>query len=273
MKTAVIQMNSSSDKRRNIEKALSFVHTAAGRGARFVLLPEVFNYRGGIKTKKDLRTISEEIPGGSLRPFLDAAPRYKAFILAGSIYEKAKDSQKVYNTSALISPAGKIIAKYRKIHLFDAILKEKAIRESDSFLAGEKTVVAQVEGFNVGMSICYDLRFPELYRAYAGRGAQIFSVPSVFTKITGQAHWKVLLRARAIENLCYVLAPNQIGRDAKGIEAFGHSMMVNPWGEVLAEASGDREEIIFAEISLKEIQKARQILPAAGRSRFEITRK
>src|SRR3989338_6539622 len=266
MKTAVIQMNSSGDKQRNIEKALRFVRTAAGRGAQFILLPEVFNYRGGIKTKEDFRMISEEIPGAlrhaqdgskdgersrttSLRPFLGAARKAKAFILAGSIYEKAKGSQKVYNTSVLISPEGKICAKYRKIHLFDAILKGKAIRESDSFLAGKKIVVARVEKFNVGMSICYDLRFPEFYRACARLGAHILCVPSAFTKITGQVHWEVLLKARAIENLCYVLAPNQTGTDSRGIEAFGHSLIISPWGEVLARASAAAEEIIFAELS------------------------
>lgn len=273
MKTAVIQMNSSSDKRRNIEKALSFVHAAAGRGARFILLPEVFNGRTFIKTTRDLSAMAEAIPGGSLRPFLEAAQKFKVFILAGSIYEKAPQKAKVYNTSTLISPQGKIIAKYRKMHLFDAVLNKKSIRESAYFLPGEKAVVSRAGEFNLGMTICYDLRFPELYRACARLGAHVLCVPSSFTKITGEVHWEVLLKARAIENLCYVLAPNQIGRDAKGIEAFGHSMIVNPWGEIAAEASGDREEILFAEISLKEIQKARQILPAAGCSRFDITSK
>ncbi len=289
MKTAVIQMNSSGDKRRNIEKALSFLHAAAGRKARFILLPEVFNYRGGIKTKQDLRMISEEIPGvlrhaqddskdgersrtKSLRPFLDAARKSKAFVLAGSIYEKGEGSQKVYNTSALISPEGKVIAKYRKIHLFDAILKKKAIRESDFFLAGKKIVIARIEQFNVGMSICYDLRFPELYRACARLGAHVLCVPSAFTKITGQVHWEVLLKARAIENLCYVLAPNQTGTDARGIEAFGHSLIISPWGEILARASATAEEIIFADLSLPEVQKARRVFPSVQRSRFGVVR-
>lgn len=273
MKTAIIQMNSSGDKRRNIEKALSFVHTAAGRGARFILLPEVFNYRGGVKAKKNLQMISEEIPGASLRPFMGAARKARAFILAGSIYEKAKGSQKVYNTSALISPAGKIIAKYQKSHLFDAVLKKKTVRESDSFLAGKKTVVARVEKFKVGMSICYDVRFPELYRACARLGAHVLCVPSAFTKITGQVHWEVLLKARAIENLCYVLAPNQAGTDARGIEAFGHSLIIGPWGEILARASASAEEIIFAELSLSEVQKARRVFPSAQRPKFGIVRK
>ncbi len=272
MKTAVIQMNSSSDKQRNIEKALSFLHAAAGRKARFILLPEVFNYRGGIKTKQDLQMISEEIPGESIRPFLDAARKSKSFVLAGSIYEKTEGSQKVYNTSALISPDGKIIAKYRKIHLFDAILKKKVIRESDSFLAGKKTVIARIEEFNVGMSICYDLRFPELYRACARLGAHVLCVPSAFTKITGQVHWEVLLKARAIENLCYVLAPNQTGTDARGIEAFGHSLIISPWGEILARACAPTEEIIFADLFLSEVQKARRVFPFAERSKFGVVR-
>lgn len=273
MKTAVIQMNSSGDKRRNIEKALDFVRAAAGRGARFILLPEVFNYRGGIKTKEALRMIAEDIQGESLRPFLDAARRHKAFILAGSIYEKAQGSAKVYNTSALISPAGKIIAKYRKIHLFDAILEEKTVCESDSFLAGKKIVAARVKEFNIGLSICYDVRFPELYRACARLGAHVLCVPSAFTKMTGQVHWEVLLKARAIENLCYVLAPNQTGTDSRGVEAFGNSLMISPWGEILARASATAEEIIFAELSLVEVQKARRVFSSAQRSRFGVVHK
>ena len=273
MKTAVIQMNSSGDKCRNLEKALSFVHAAVGRKARFILLPEVFNCRGGVRTKQDLQMISEKIPGESLRPFLDVARASKVFILAGSIYEKIPQSEKVYNTSVLISSEGKVIAKYRKIHLFDAILKKKTIRESDSFLAGKKMVIRRVEEFNVGMSICYDLRFPELYRACARLQAHVFCIPSAFTKITGQVHWEVLLKARAIENLCYVLAPNQTGSDARGIEAFGHSLIVSPWGEILAQAGANKEEIIFAELFLAEIQKARRILPQKIRSTgFEVVR-
>ena len=137
----------------------------------------------------------------------------------------------------------------------------KKIKESDYFLSGKQIALTRVKDFNLGMSICYDLRFPELYRHYFGRGAEILTVPSAFTAKTGQAHWESLLRARAIENLAYVLAPNQVGTDSKGILSHGHSMIVSPWGEIIARASNDKEEIIYGVISHDNISKARAILP------------
>lgn len=261
MKIALIQINATNDKEKNIQKAVSFVHAALRHGAQFVLLPEIFHYRGQT-TIKHLKKISEKIPGPSIKPFMEIAKKYKAFILCGSIYEKIKGNTRVYNASVLIGPTGCIVAKYRKINLFDAVLGRKKIRESEKIKAGAKIALTKVKTFKAGLTVCYDLRFPGLYQKYAARGAHVLCVPSVFTKKTGEAHWETLLRARAIENLCYVLAPNQIGKDARGVESYGNSMVVDPWGKILARASGDKEEVLFADISMKTVERVKKILPS-----------
>ena len=243
MKVAVIQLNAAKDKERNIEKAIDCVKKAILKKADFILLPEVFNFRG-VNVKK----ASEKIPGETLLPLLKLAYKYNVFILAGSIYERIKGSEKLYNTSVLIDNQGKVKVKYRKIHLFNAVIKNKKIFESKKFLSGKRGVLAQVNEFNVGLSVCYDLRFSEMYRKYALKGADILCVPSAFTHETGKFHWEVLLRARAIENTCYVLAPNQVGKDAQGVRSYGNSMIIDPWGKVLVRASGRDEGIIYANI-------------------------
>ncbi len=267
MKIAVIQLNATDDKRENIKKALGFVEQALSKKAKFVLLPEVFSFRGCVDARGGFKDIAEGIPGESLMPLRVLARRYKAFILAGSVHERARGSSKVYNTSVLIDAAGIIRARYRKIHLFDAVVGKKRVRESDWFLPGRQLRTASVGKFKIGMSICYDLRFPQMYRVYAQRGADVLCVPSAFTQKTGTAHWEVLLRARAIENLCYVVAPNQIGKNGQGIDHYGNSMIVDPWGTVLARASAGKEEVIFARICKKEITKRRGLLPSVHRQR------
>ena len=157
--------------------------------------------------------------------------------------------------------SGQITAKYRKIHLFDARLGDQIIKEKDNFIPGRRLMSARAGEFRVGLSICYDLRFPDLYQNYARKGVEILTVPSCFTKKTGEAHWETLLRARAIENLSYVLAPNQIGCDIRGMQAYGHSMIISPWGKVLARGSARGQEIIFGEVDMEEVRKARRILP------------
>ena len=259
MKVAVVQMGSGPDKARNIATALRLVEQAAQQQAKFVLLPEIFNYRDG--KLNDLKSIKEKIPGVSTEPLRNLAKQYKIFILAGSIYEEIKNSDKVYSTSAFIDGQGNIAAVYRKIHLFDANLGKTIIKESALFVAGQDPAMVSLGEFSIGLSVCYDVRFPELYRHYAQKGAQILVVPSAFTKTTGQAHWETLLRARAIENLCYVLAPNQIGAGPGGVECYGHSMAVGPWGEVLAKGSGEKEEIVYADISKSKINQCRRTLP------------
>ena len=261
MHVALIQFNAGADKKANIARASGYVEESLRGGAKFVLLPEIFNWRGDAQGQERMAA-AENIPGLSIEPFRGLAKQYRAHILLGSILEKAKDPQKLYNTSVLIDPQGRIAAKYRKIHLFDARLDDKIVRESAAFIAGRKKTMGRVGPFTIGMSICYDLRFADLYRAYAVMGANVLVVPSCFMKATGEAHWEVLLKARAIENLSYVLAPNQVGVDGRGMPAFGKSMVISPWGETIAKASADKEEIITADIDMDAVQQARIRLPS-----------
>ncbi len=265
MKVALIQFNAGADKADNIRRAIDFVRRAIDRGARFILLPEIYNFRGDTRNKAEIAKIAERIPGPSVLPFAALARRHKVHILIGSVFEKSAGTSKAYNTSILINAEGKPAAKYRKIHLFDARIGDKIICESDCFLAGKSPALTAAAGFKTGLSVCYDLRFPEGYRHYCRQGAHILTVPSCFTKKTGQAHWEILLRARAVENLAYVLAPNQVGADYRGVEAYGNSMIVSPWGEVIARGSSNKEEVIYGEITMAEIEKARAILPGIAR--------
>src|SRR6185503_15838447 len=200
LKVAAIQINADDNKARNIEKALAMVQRAADRGAKFIALPEVFNCRGRISSLEILKDIAEPVTGPSIEPLMRLARKNHITILAGSILERTT-KPRAYNASVLIGPSGRIQAVYRKKNLFDATIGKKKIRESHYIVKGEKDVVASVAGFKVGLSICYDLRFPNHFKACAVKGAQILCVPSSFTKRTGQAHWETLLRARAIENL------------------------------------------------------------------------
>jgi deaminated glutathione amidase len=257
MKVAVIQLDAQNEKKKNLLKAADFCRQALERGARFVALPEVFNFRG---KSESLAEVAENIPGPSLFPLMDLARQYKAYILAGSVYERIARQKKFYNTSVLINPKGEMSAIYRKRHMFDAVVARQKIRESKIFLPGKSFAMAAIEKFTIGLSICVDLRFPQDYQHYRKSGCQLLAVPSSFIQSTGEAHWEVLLRARAIENLSYVIAPNQTGKDANGVTAFGNSMIISPWGEVLARAD-TREEIIYAQVSLAEVQKVRRWLP------------
>ena len=263
MKTALVQLSAGSNKKENIAKAVSLVEQCIRKGAEFVLLPEAFSFRGNLK--EFLPSVAETIPGESTAPLMALAKKYNVFILAGSIYEKIKGSAKAYNSSVLINDRGDAAAVYRKTHLFELNLPAKKINESDYLMAGEKAVVAQVQAFKAGFSICYDLRFPELYRDYFKKNTEILCAPSAFTFETGKAHWQTLLKARAIENLSYVLAPNQCGGEGQIIPCYGHSMIVGPWGEILAEASEDKEEIIFADLRKEQIEEKRRILPLFGK--------
>jgi len=260
MKIALLQFCAGLDKAANLSKALTLSQEALDRGAKFILLPEAFNFRGVGGNKELFEKAAEKIPGPSVDAFVPLAKKYNVSFLLGSILEKAPIAH-AYNTSVFIDPRRGVIAKYRKIHLFDARIDDKIIREADCFRAGRQLTTVKIGEFRMGFSICYDLRFPELYQNYARKGVEILTVPSCFTKKTGEAHWETLLRARAIENLSYVLAPNQVGVDAGGMQAYGHSMIISPWGEVIARGGAGKEEIIFGEINIEEIKKARSILP------------
>lgn len=258
MKVALVQMNAGENVAANMERAQEWVSLAASKGAQFIALPELFMGRGGEAWRE-----ADAVPGSWTAPFCALAAQFGCAILLGSGYEKSKQAQRVYNTSVLIDPAGDVVISYRKIHLFYLALNPSVmIDERKRFLPGLSPAMGQIDAWRIGLSVCYDLRFPELYRCYAQAEANLLVVPSSFTAPTGEAHWEVLLRARAIENLSYVLAPNQVGRDGNGVLSYGHSLVVDPWGHVLACGSPDQEELVWAELSLDAVAQARQVLPA-----------
>ena len=264
LKVAAVQMMSGPDKEKNLQQAETFIIKAIKKDAKFILLPEVFNYRGDLK---DAVKQAEKIPGYSTKFISRLAKKYNVWILIGSLMEKSVEAYhgKPFNTSILVNPNGKIVAKYRKIHLFDIKLFNKKgvkeILESKRNLAGDKPKLARIGNIKVGLSICYDLRFPELYRYYSKNGVEILCIPSSFTKPTGEAHWHMLVKARAIENLAYVIAPNQAGTGSAGVKTFGHSLIVDPWGKILAEGPSNKEAVIFADIDLDYLKKVRKNLP------------
>lgn len=256
---AAVQMVAGDDKAANRAEAERWVRVAAAQGARVVALPEVFIWRG---IKKQERQNAEAVPGATSEFLSHLARERGIYLLGGSILEEIAGSPKAYNTSLLFDPSGKLLASYRKIHLFDVDLANGvSARESDTRAFGDGIVVAKTELCEMGLSVCYDLRFPELYRALVAKGAQLVFVPSAFTAYTGQAHWETLLRARAIENQVYIIAPDQFGKSAKSFETHGHSMIVDPWGKILGELS-DGPGIIAAEIDLDYLTKIRAELPA-----------
>jgi deaminated glutathione amidase len=254
---ALIQTDAGPDPERNFARAAELAETAAGAGARLVALPEYLQYRG---PDDGYRASARPIPGPFTEPFAEIARRHGCWILAGSLAETSDDPARPFNTSALLGPDGEIAARYRKIHLFDVAVDAGPVDvESARVGGGRDTVVADVDGAKLGLSICYDLRFPELYRTLALAGAEILAVPSNFTERTGRDHWEVLLRARAIENGAWVIAPSQIG-GPPGQPAYGHSMVVDPWGIVVAQAP-DRESIVHAKIDTDRVAAVRRQIP------------
>jgi predicted amidohydrolase len=231
LRVAAIQLNSTGDKARNLATAERLVREAAADGARFVALPEKWNLLAG---GEELAVGAEPLDGPSLNAARDWARELGIHLLAGSISERG--AGKASNTSVLIGPAGDDLAVYRKIHMFDVDAGGVPYRESEHEQAGSEIVTGQLEDLVLGMSVCYDLRFPELFRILALRGARVLAVPSAFTTATGRDHWEVLLRARAIENQVFVVAPNQVGEAPPHYDSFGHSAIVDPWGVVLASA-------------------------------------
>ena len=259
LKVAAIQLASNDNKASNVSHAVKFVKEAIAAEAEFIVLPETFNYRGD---SEDSSFVAEEIEGESLLPLIDLAKRHNVWILAGSIYEKVVNSAKPYNTSVLIDNLGNTKDKYRKIHLFDVSIEGKEILESKRNLAGKEIVLSSINGIKIGLSVCYDIRFPELFRKYSERGVELICIPSSFTALTGEAHWEVLVRARAIENQCFVIAPNQSGIGTGRVMTFGNSIIVDPWGRMLARAAKEGEEVIYADLSFDELYEIRRNLPA-----------
>jgi len=256
---AAVQMLATEDKAVNLQQAARWTRDAASQGARVVALPEVFNWRGD---KKNERQSAETIPGPTSEALAELARGLGIYLLGGSLLEVIPGSSKAYNASLLFDPKGNLVASYRKIHLFDVDLANGvSARESDTRASGDSVALVKTELCTMGLSVCYDLRFPELYRALVHQGVELVFVPSAFTAYTGKAHWEMLLRARAIENQVYVIAPNQFGKNPKSFETHGHSMIVDPWGKILAEAS-DGSGLIMAEIDLAYLAQVRAQLPA-----------
>jgi deaminated glutathione amidase len=258
VRAAAIQLNSNQEKERNLSIAEPLVREAAADGANLVVLPEKFNVLG---SPDDLRAGAEPVPGPTTEWAGEVCRELGVWLVAGSIVERMEGDDKLRNTSALIGPDGGIHAVYRKIHLFDVEVGGMVYRESDAEAPGDEVVVADVDGVELGMAVCYDLRFPELFRIMAVRGARVVSLPAAFTVPTGRAHWEILVRARAIENQIFVIAAGQIGSHPPDHESYGHSMIIDPWGEVLAEAP-DEVGFITADLDFDAQRTVREKLPS-----------
>jgi len=258
---AAVQMTSTADKARNLARAEELVGEAAARGAKLVGLPENFSFMGPDAEKP---AAAEPLTGPTLARMSELAKRHRIVLLAGSVLESRTQDSRYHNTSVLFGPEGERLAVYRKIHLFDVDIPDGArYRESEQIAPGAEVVAAQTPFGKLGLTVCYDLRFPELYRALGKAGAEVLFVPAAFTHLTGLAHWEVLLRARAIENLCYLVAPAQTGWHSEKRQTWGHATVIDPWGQVLATA-GTGEGLAIAPIDLEYLQKVRRELPALG---------
>ena len=265
MRAAAVQLNSTADKARNLETAERLVRESAAAGAELVVLPEKWNVLGDAAV---LREGAEPLDGPTLGAARDWARELGIDLVAGSIAERAEGAEKAFNTSVHIDADGELRGVYRKIHMFDVDVGGVSYRESESEDPGEEIVVSEggPEGAGLGLTVCYDLRFPELYRILAVRGARVITIPSAFTMDTGKDHWDVLLRARAIENQAFVIAPNQVGEAPPQYRSYGRSAIVDPWGVVLARAP-DEECFISADLDLRLQDRVRAELPSLANRR------
>jgi deaminated glutathione amidase len=271
---AAIQLSSQADVGRNLDRAAVLVAEAARRGARLVLLPENFAFLGG--TEDDRRAVAEALddppePGAFQGPIArrlsEVARAHGIWLVGGGMAERSADAARPYNTCAVFAPDGSLAARYRKIHLFDVDLPDRSYRESASCSPGREPVTLSAGGIGVGLSICYDLRFPELYRALSAAGAEVLLVPAAFTLLTGKDHWHVLLRARAIEAQAYVIAAAQWGKHPGGRVTYGKSCVIDPWGEVVAQAS-EGEGVVTAVVDRGYLGQVRRTLPSLQHRRL-----
>jgi len=263
VRAAAVQLNSNGDKDRNLAAAERLVRAAAADGAEFVALPEKWNLLAG---GEELVAGAEPLDGPSLTAARGWARELSIHLVAGSICERGREGEKPSNTSVLIGPAGDDLAVYRKIHMFDVDAGGVSYRESEFERPGSEPVTAAVGEIAAGLTVCYDLRFPELFRILALRDARLIAVPSAFTLATGRDHWEVLLRARAIENQLFVIAPNQWGEAPPHYSSFGRSAIVDPWGVVLATAADD-EGFVAAELDFAAQDRIRESLPSLANRR------
>jgi apolipoprotein N-acyltransferase len=267
LRAAVVQLNSQDQLQDNLTSCARLTQQAAEQGAQMVLLPENFAYFGSNRGRSE---VAEDRTGhGPIVEALSAMARTaRVTVIAGGMPERSGDAQRPYNTAVVLSPQGEVLAHYRKIHLFDVELsQEQAYRESAGTSAGAQPVVIDVAGWKVGLSICYDLRFPELYRALVDRGAEVLVVPAAFTKTTGTDHWHPLLRARAIENQCWLLAAAQWGNHPGDRQTYGHSMGIDPWGTIVAEQP-EGVGVQCVDLDPQRLHDVRQRLPALQHRRL-----
>jgi len=259
LSVALVQINSGDSKEQNVSDALAGIDRAAATGAHLVTLPEVWSYLGPESGKRDA---AETIPGPLSDLLADRARRHGIFLHAGSVYERVEGEPRNYNTTVVYDPNGDEIARYRKIHLFDVDLdSDTAYNESTSVAPGEEIVTFEIDEIIVGLTICYDLRFPELFRILALRGAKVIVLPAAFTLVTGKDHWEPLIRARAIENAVYIVAPAQVGQHPPGLWCYGRSMVVDPWGVVTAQAS-DQPTVLTSHLDLAYVEAVRRQVPS-----------
>ena len=262
---AAIQMSSTPDKGENKRTAEALIREAVSAGAELVALPELWSCHG---LDEVYRENAEPVPGPTTEFLGDLARELGVYVLGGSILEGEPGSERLSNTSTFFDPSGKMTAVYRKIHLFDVKVSDKEYLESANIAPGNEIVTAKAGAATVGLSVCYDVRFPELYRLLALRGAEILAVPAAFTLQTGKDHWEILLRARAVENQAFVIAPAQWGRKADGRWTYGRSMIVDPWGTVLATCP-DRDGYALATLDLDYLDRFRTEFPALANRRPE----
>ena len=270
IKGAVVQLSSQADVTENLRRVSALTAAAARDGATLVVLPENFAFLG--ESEEDKQRVAESLEPGDRGPIasrlVELAREHRIHLVAGGMPEKSSDPRRPFNTSVLVSPDGVIAATYRKIHLFDVDLPDgTALKESNGSSAGSAPSIAEVGDVKLGMTVCYDLRFPELYRKLVDAGARIVTIPAAFTLTTGKDHWHVLLRARAIENQVFVLAAAQHGRHPRGRQTYGKSLIVDPWGDVLAQC-GEGEGFVTARLDFGYQDKVRAGLPCLSHRRL-----
>jgi deaminated glutathione amidase len=260
VRVAAVQLQSTEDMDRNLADADRLTRAAAADGAELVVLPERLDIRG---SAADYAARAEPLDGRPITWARDAARELGIDIVAGSVAERREGHERVANTSVHAGPDGELKAIYRKIHMFDVEVGGVAYRESEHSEPADEIVVSETaNGLGLGLTICYDLRFPELYRILALRGARIVTIPAAFTRVTGEAHWEILLRARAIENQVFVIAPGQGRLPGPDRDSYGNSMIVDPWGEVLARAGGEGASFVAADLDLARQEEIREKLPS-----------
>jgi len=262
----MVQLNSGDDVAANLDAALSGIDDAAAQGARLVVLPEVWTYLGPDAGQP---AAAEQVPGPLTDRLAAKVRQHGIYLHAGSILERVEGEPRLFNTTLVFDPSGELIATYRKIHLFNVDLDtDTAYRESDTIAPGDEIVTFDLDGTTVGLTICYDLRFPELFRILALRGAEVIVLPAAFTMTTGKDHWETLIRARAIENGLYMVAVGQVGQHPPGLWCYGRSLVADPWGLVVAQAP-DRVGVTVTELCLDDVARVRRQIPALANRRAD----